>query len=121
VALLEADRRGLAIDRLEGAMDDAHHCGAEPLVQRALDALRGCGKRPRRPAIRGLDALTPQQLRVARLAASGKTNPEIAEALFLTKRTVELHLTGSYRKLGISSREDLAAALDGAPFNASAS
>jgi DNA-binding CsgD family transcriptional regulator len=121
VALLEADRPEAGIERLEDAMDDAHHCGAEPLVQMALDTLRRCGKRPRRPAIRGLDALTPQQLRVARLAASGMSNPEIAEALFLTKRTVELHLTGAYKKLGIGSREGLTTALEGSSLSASAS
>ena len=58
-----------------------------------------------------VDALTAQQLRTAQLAASGRSNPEIAEALFLTRRTVELHLTGAYRKLEIDSREQLAGAL----------
>jgi DNA-binding NarL/FixJ family response regulator len=98
-------------------MDDAHHCGAEPIVEAAIEGLRAAGKRPRRPAIRGVDALTPQQLRVARLAAADYSNPEIAEALFLTRRTVELHLTGAYRKLGIDSRDQLGAALTGPAFS----
>ena len=102
---------------LERAMDEAHRCGAEPLVEAAMDGLRAIGRRPRRPAIRGVDALTPQQLRVAQLAAEGSSNPQIAAALFLNRRTVELHLTGAYRKLGIDSREQLAGVLaDGAAF-----
>ena len=48
---------------------------------------------------------------MARLAADGHSNPEIAQALFLTRRTVETHLTHAYQKLGIGSRRDLAAAL----------
>lgn len=102
---------GAAEGPLERAMDGAHSCGAAPLVSGAMEGLRACGRRPRRPAIRGADALTAQQLRVARLAADGLANPEIAEALFLTRRTVELHLTGAYRKLEIDTREELAETL----------
>jgi DNA-binding NarL/FixJ family response regulator len=59
----------------------------------------------------GPDALTAAQLRVARLAADGLGNREIAEALFLTEKTVEGHLGQAYRKLGIRSRTQLASAL----------
>jgi DNA-binding CsgD family transcriptional regulator len=69
------------------------------------------GGRPRRDALRGRDALTPSELRVAEMAAAGQTNRQIAQALFVTQRTVENHLTSSYGKLGISSRPALAAAL----------
>jgi DNA-binding CsgD family transcriptional regulator len=55
--------------------------------------------------------LTPSELRVARLAADGRSNPEIARLLFLTRRTVETHLTHAYQKLEIASRDDLASAL----------
>jgi DNA-binding CsgD family transcriptional regulator len=55
--------------------------------------------------------LTPSELRVAKLASEGRSNPEIAQTLFLTRRTVETHLTHAYQKLGIRSREELAAAL----------
>lgn len=48
---------------------------------------------------------------MAELAASGQTNRQIAQALFITQRTVENHLTGTYAKLGIGSRSDLPAAL----------
>jgi DNA-binding NarL/FixJ family response regulator len=55
--------------------------------------------------------LTPSELRVARLAAEGRSNPEIAHHLFLTRRTVETHLTHAYQKLEIASRAELADAL----------
>jgi DNA-binding NarL/FixJ family response regulator len=60
----------------------------------------------------GADALTAAQLRVARLAADGLGNREIAETLFVTEKTVEGHLAQAYRKLGIASRTRLAAALE---------
>ena len=110
-ARLEAGSAEVAREALEQGMDAAHSCGAHPLVASAMDGLRAVGLRPRRPALRGVDALTTQQLRVARLAERGRTNREIAEELFLTRRTVELHLTGAYRKLGIEGREELSDAL----------
>jgi len=73
------------------------------------------GSRPRRDAIRGRDALTPSELRVAQLAAGGQTNRQIAQALFVTQRTVETHLTSTYGKLGITSRPELPAALASRP------
>ena len=69
------------------------------------------GARPRRTALHGLEALTPRELQTAGLAAEGKSNREIADALFVTVKTVEWHLKHSYGKLGISSRRELAAAL----------
>jgi len=81
------------------------------LADLARDELITAGGRPRRDAIRGRDALTPSELRVAQLAAAGQTNRQIAQALFVTRRTVETHLTSSYEKLGIRSRSGLAAAL----------
>ena len=77
------------------------------------------GGRPRRDAIRGRDALTPSELRVAELAAAGRTNRQIAQALFVTQRTVENHLTSAYAKLGITARPELAAALTNSPPAAS--
>jgi DNA-binding CsgD family transcriptional regulator len=111
-ALRRARKRSLARDRLAAGMDLAHRCGARLLVDWARDELRACGMRPRRLALTGRDALTPSELRVTELAASGKTNPEIAQALFVTLRTVEMHLSNAYRKLGISSRAELPDALD---------
>ena len=76
-----------------------------------MDELRATGARPRRPARRGVDSLSAQERRVSTMAADGLGNREIAEALFLTRRTVEMHLTGAYRKLDVSGRGELAAAL----------
>jgi DNA-binding CsgD family transcriptional regulator len=61
--------------------------------------------------VSGIDSLTPSERRVAEMAAAGPTNREIAQALFVTQRTVEVHLTSIYRKLAINSRSQLAAAL----------
>jgi DNA-binding CsgD family transcriptional regulator len=60
---------------------------------------------------RGAAALTRQEAKIAWLARAGYTNPQISEQLFLTRRTVEFHLSGAYRKLGISGRADLRRAL----------
>ena len=66
------------------------------------------GFRPRRNRVTGPDSLTPSELRVAALAAGGATNREIAQELFVTTKTVELHLSNVYRKLGVAGRQELA-------------
>jgi DNA-binding CsgD family transcriptional regulator len=96
---------------LREGLDIAHGQGGIALAGRARDELVIAGGRPRRDALRGRDALTPSELRVAEMAAAGQTNRQIAQALFVTQRTIENHLTSSYGKLGISSRPALAAAL----------
>ncbi len=67
--------------------------------------------RVRRTALSGPESLTDSERRVADLAADGKTNREIAGELFVTVKTVEVHLSSAYRKLGISGRRQLAAAI----------
>jgi DNA-binding CsgD family transcriptional regulator len=62
-------------------------------------------------ALSGVGSLTPSERRVAEMAAEGDTNREIAQALFVTPKTVEVHLSSAYRKLGISSRSQLPKAL----------
>jgi DNA-binding CsgD family transcriptional regulator len=109
--LLESGHRMAAREPLKAALDSAHACGATALADEALATLTAAGARPRRPALSGRDALTPRELRLADMAARGMTNREIAEALFITTKTVETHLRHAYDKLGISSRRDLAAAL----------
>jgi DNA-binding CsgD family transcriptional regulator len=64
-------------------------------------------------ALSGVAALTASELRVCQLAAEGMSNAEIAQALFVTRRTVETHLGNAYRKLDIASRDELARVLGG--------
>jgi DNA-binding CsgD family transcriptional regulator len=76
-------------------------------VAQAASELAAAGVRLRRPALSGVDALTPSERRVAEMAATGMTNPEIAQALFLTRKTIEMHLGRAYRKLSVSGRSEL--------------
>jgi DNA-binding CsgD family transcriptional regulator len=110
-ALRRASKRSDARDHLLKGLDGASRCGSLAVVGRARDELTAAGARPRRERLSGPDSLTASELRVAKLAADGRSNPEIAQALFVTRRTVEVHLTHAYRKLGIESRDQLAAAL----------
>ncbi len=103
--------RVAARDQLRPALAEADAVGAMPLAARARRELVATGLRPRQAAIEGAAALTPRQREICALAAAGKGNREIAQALFLSIKTVETHLAAGYRKLGISSREDLATAL----------
>ena len=108
-----AGSRARAREVLREGLDLAHALGGLALANRARRELVVAGGRPRRDATRGRDALTPSELRVAQLAAGGQTNRQIAQALFVTQRTVENHLTSTYAKLGISCRPELPAALAG--------
>ena len=85
--------------------------GADAFAERARRELLATGETVRKRTVETLDELTPQELQVARLAAGGRTNPEIGAQLFLSLRTVEWHLTKVYAKLGISSRKQLRTAL----------
>ena len=85
--------------------------GAVPLAERARAELAAAGLRPRAMALKGVGALTASERRVADLAAEGQTNKDIAQSLYVTPKTVEVHLSNSYRKLGIRSRRELAEAL----------
>jgi tetratricopeptide (TPR) repeat protein len=80
-ALRRLGRRVEAREPLRQALEIAAACGAVPLADRAREEAILPGARPRRPRLRGLDALTPAELRTARLAAEGHTNREIAQAL----------------------------------------
>jgi DNA-binding CsgD family transcriptional regulator len=113
-ATRRANGRREARLQLREAADLAQRCGAERLEERINDELRIAGARPRRRALSGADSLTPGERRVAAAAAAGATNREIAQDLFVSLRTVEMHLTNAYRKLGITSRGQLAAAIDDA-------
>jgi DNA-binding NarL/FixJ family response regulator len=92
-------------------LEEARACGATALVERAYEELRATGARPRKILYSGVEALTPSERRVASMAAEGKTNREIAQALFVTPKTIEVHLSHAYQKLDITSRRELPAAL----------
>jgi DNA-binding NarL/FixJ family response regulator len=97
---------------LREALDGATACGAAVLAERARVELRATGAKPRRPRTWGVAALTASERRVAELAATGLTNRQIAEALFVTAKTVEKHLAGAYTKLDVPGRGELPAALE---------
>jgi DNA-binding CsgD family transcriptional regulator len=103
--------RAAARPPLREGLDLAARCGAIRLADRAGQELSATGARPRRQQLTGRDALTPSELRVAQLAADGRTSQDIAESLFVTTRTVDSHLGHVYAKLGINSRRALHEAL----------
>jgi DNA-binding CsgD family transcriptional regulator/tetratricopeptide (TPR) repeat protein len=111
-ALRRANRRADARAPLTEGLRLALQCGASGLADRARTELWATGARPRTPRRYGLDALTPSEQRIAAMAAAGATNPQIAQDLFVTIKTVEMHLSHTYRKLGIGSRQELRAALE---------
>jgi DNA-binding CsgD family transcriptional regulator len=77
-------------------------------AERAREELGVTGARIRREAASGVASLTPSERRIVDLAANGASNPEIAQALFVTVKTVEMHLGNAYRKLDVRSRRELA-------------
>jgi DNA-binding CsgD family transcriptional regulator len=106
------NQRSQARTALRTGLDLAHRCGADLLVSRAIEELAACGARPRQILLTGIDSLTASERRVARLAAQGKSNPEIAQHLYVSRKTIESHLGAIYRKLDINSREQLAHSMD---------
>ena len=106
-------RRTEARDPLRRGLDLATRCGAPPLAQRAGGDLLAAGARPRRALVTGVDALTATERRVAMMAADGMTNRQIAEQMFISMKTVSIHLTHTYQKLGIATRSELACTLKG--------
>lgn len=113
--LRRARRRREAREPLREALELAEACGARGLVAQVRSELHAAGGRPRTSALRGIAALTAGERRVAHLAAKGATNREIAQALFITPKTVEIHLGNAYRKLGIVSRRELPGELAESP------
>jgi DNA-binding CsgD family transcriptional regulator len=110
--LRRANRRKESRLPLREGLDLAHRCGATPLEERARTELAAAGSRPRKAVLSGVESLTPSERRVADMAAEGMTNREIAQALFVTAKTVETHLRHAYQKLDISRREELNARLE---------
>jgi DNA-binding NarL/FixJ family response regulator len=104
-AAREPLRQGLAL---------ADTGGATALRERARVELAATGARPRKPVVTGVDSLTPSERRVAEMAAGGRTNRQIAQALFVTVKAVEAHLHHTYQKLNLHTRTQLADALSAA-------
>jgi class 3 adenylate cyclase/DNA-binding CsgD family transcriptional regulator len=116
-AMRRGNQRAEAREHLREALELAQRAGAVLLAEEAHEELIAAGARPRRVVQSGAASLTPSERRVAAMAAEGLSNRDIAQALFVTLRTVEMHLSNGFRKLQISSRTQLAAALaaDGEP------
>ncbi len=109
--LRRSGERSAARDVLRRAHTLATECGATRLVNRVRDELGRSGARLMREPASGVEGLTPSEVRVAELAAEGLTNREVAQALFVSEKTVETHLGRVYRKLDIKSRHALPGAL----------
>jgi ATP/maltotriose-dependent transcriptional regulator MalT len=106
-ALRRRGERVAAREPLRRALDIATAGGLTATAERAGAELGATGARVRRPAATGLESLTPSERRIVDLAAGGASNPEIAQALFVTVKTVEMHLGNAYRKLDVHSRHEL--------------
>ena len=112
-ALRRSGQRVEARERLREGVELAHRLGALALVAQANDELAATGARPRKVEQTGLETLTASERRVAQLAADEMSNKDIAQALFVTVKTVEFHLSSVYRKLEINARQQLAPTLAG--------
>ena len=106
-------RRGQRVESravLREGYELARRCGAVALAETARAELRASGIRLQREPVSGADSLTPSERRIAEMAAAGLSNAEIAQELFLTVKTIEMHLTRAYRKLDVRRRAQLAQA-----------
>jgi DNA-binding CsgD family transcriptional regulator/predicted negative regulator of RcsB-dependent stress response len=110
-ATRRAGHRAEAREPLRMGLEAARRCGASALAEFAHAELVTAGARPRRLMFSGAESLTASERRVAEMAAAGQRNREVAQALFVTQKTVENHLGHVYSKLGIVSRSELGAAL----------
>jgi DNA-binding NarL/FixJ family response regulator len=117
-ALAAAGEHERAIAELERAADELEACAARRYRDKARHELRKLGRRfarragGRRPEGEGIGALTDRELEVAWLVVDRRTNPEIAGALVLSEKTIETHMRNIFRKLGVSSRADVARMLE---------
>jgi DNA-binding CsgD family transcriptional regulator len=105
---LRRERRRLdAREHLRTAFEAFTKMGAQAFTRRAELELEATGERARQRTVDTLDQLSPQETRIARLAADGHTNREIATQLFISPSTVEYHLRKTFRKLDVKSRTEL--------------
>ena len=124
-ALGQADKPDQALAELQRAAGEFDRCGALRYRDAAERGLRALGHHVHRrsrsatPSATGVGSLTGRELEVARLVADGMTNPAIAAALFLSPKTVETHLRNIFRKLDVSSRVQVARAVERAEMERS--
>jgi DNA-binding NarL/FixJ family response regulator len=110
--VLRRERRpSEAREPLRQALELAAACDSPGLAEHVRTELYVTGARPRTDALAGVAALTASERRIVERAAGGETNRDIAQALFVTPKTVEVHLSNAYRKLGVRSRRELPDAL----------
>jgi DNA-binding CsgD family transcriptional regulator len=114
--LRRARKRVRAREELREAIQLFDSLGPTPWADLAGSELAATGETARRRDPSTLDDLTPQELQIAVLLSEGRTTKQAAAALFLSPKTIEYHLRNVYRKLGIASREELAAAITSRPF-----
>jgi DNA-binding CsgD family transcriptional regulator len=115
VAVRRARQPTESREPLRRALELATACGATALAEDCRGELAASGARPRNTALGGVESLTASERRVTALAAEGRTNRDIAQELYVTPKTVEVHLSNAYRKLGIRSRRELADARAAGP------
>jgi DNA-binding CsgD family transcriptional regulator len=113
--LRRESRRVDAREQLRAAYDSFHRIGAEAFAERARCELVATGETTPRRTVETRDVLTPQEVRIARMASDRQTNPEIGAKLFISPRTVEYHLRKVFTKLDVSSRKELRGALADIP------
>jgi ATP/maltotriose-dependent transcriptional regulator MalT len=117
-ALAAAGQRDRALDELEHAAAQLGACGALRYRSHAEHELRKLGRNPyRRTSAKdatgvGVETLTAREAEIARLVAKRRTNPEVASELFLSVKTIETHMRNIFRKLEVTSRLDVAPALE---------
>jgi DNA-binding NarL/FixJ family response regulator len=105
--LRRSRQRREAREQLRTALEHFDQIGAAPWAERARAELRASGETARRRDPSTLDELTRQELQIARFVAEGLTNRQVAEQLFLSPRTIDFHLRNVFRKLDITSRNEL--------------
>jgi DNA-binding CsgD family transcriptional regulator len=96
-----------AREQLRQALETFERLGADGWAERTRQELRASGEKLRRRTAETMDALTPQELQIARIVADGATYKEAAARLFLTQKTIEFHLGKVYRKLGVNSKREM--------------